>query len=308
MGATNWEDEFAKYDFDLNKDKGKADKVEKQFDTFELNDEALENSHRVEGEKTSESIPSEVNEEWHEADQADDDKKASEIIENLITLEELQLLSIQQKSCEKIANDLHEKAQHIISLCAECQQPKGIRTIVRYLKYAEDVALATRVLFDLYIKENLTEAFQSIGTSKLKSKATNTFRTIQAHEPSLKEGFEVIAEMTNEEDRQTLNLRTRIIKEQVSSLHNFTKSQASAFSKAIDCFPSENGSLDLLKKISEKEDKKVNASIDETLKLADTIKVMVEDAPLMLQALQRNDTDTIVNLQKKLIDNVFKDK
>ena len=50
------------------------------------------------------------------------------------------------------------------------------------------------------------------------------------------------------------------------------------------------------------------ASIDGALDLAETAMVLVEDAPAMLVALDKNDTDTMMRLQKKLIDYHFDKK
>ena len=110
------------------------------------------------------------------------------------------------------------------------------------------------------------------------------------------------------DDRVILNLKIRSIKDQTIKIYGEVERQAVAFSKTIEMFPSENGSLALLNRFTERNDQKLMTSIDNTLNLAGTAMVLVEDVPAMLDALKNNDTDTIVCLQKKLIDYIFEKK
>ena len=48
--------------------------------------------------------------------------------------------------------------------------------------------------------------------------------------------------------------------------------------------------------------------VDVTLAVAGTSMVLVEDAPAMKEALDNNDTDTLIRLQQKLIDYLFERK
>lgn len=311
MNSNNWEYLFEKYNFDLNTDKKEeVSNKEEQLGKFE-SEHAKDNNLPVEDNKSTAELLTEESEGGLVSSDAidNDDEEEPEPEAKPVTKEELELLSSQQAMCAEIAGSLHNKAQQLISLCSEFQQPKGISKVVRFLDDVRCVCVATRILIEHYLEKNQTEAFQTIGDSKLKRMATNSFRTIQAHEISLKEGMDDVEGLIKgEKDRHTLNLRMRIIAAQVASIHDFAKKQATTFSKAIDSHPSENAALDILKLIAEKEDKEVNTCIDYTLNLVGMSMVMTEDAPNMLEALVHNDTKSIINLQKKLIDYIFKDK
>ena len=104
------------------------------------------------------------------------------------------------------------------------------------------------------------------------------------------------------EERVVLNQRVRTIKKWTLSLNCHAESQAQAFSAAIESYSLDLGSLPLLKRFAKRNDKKVMTCIDNTLGLARTSVVLVEDAPTMIEVLQNDDTDTMIRLQKKLID------
>jgi hypothetical protein len=225
-----------------------------------------------------------------------------------VSRDEWEQLSDQQRRCEEMVEAVREKIRHVVSLCGPNQQPKGIRTILSHLDSAADAAVATKALVDFYLGNNVQQ-LRSIEESKLKRMAVNIFRSLQERKPRLLASFDELESMVRAgEERVILNLRTRGIKGQSFKLMSEAERQAKAFSKAIDRFPSEDGSLDLLKRFAERGDQKVMTAIDNTLNLAGTAMVLVADAPAMLVALKNNDTDAMVSLQKKLIDNMFDKK
>ena len=225
-----------------------------------------------------------------------------------ISRDEWEQLSDQQRRCEEIVDALREKIVYVVSLCGPNQQPKSIRSNLSYLGSVADAVVATKALVDFYLENNVHLLF-SIEECKLKRMAVNIFSSLQDREPRLQAGLDELEKMiVAGEERVVLNLRTRSIKELILKIYNEAERQAKAFSKAIDGFPSEDGSLDLLKRFAERGDPKVMTSIDNTLDLAGTAMVLVEDVSAMLDALKNNDTDTIVCLQKKLIDKMFDKK
>lgn len=225
-----------------------------------------------------------------------------------ILRDEWEHLSEQERMCEQTIQTLCEKIHYLVSLCDPFQQPKGIRTVIRHLHGVSDTALATKALVDFYL-ENNAQQLHSIEESKLNRKAINVFRSLQDRKPKLLAGMDELESMIKAgEERVILNLRTRNLKDQTFKLFSEAERQAEAFSKAIEMFPSEDGSLALLKRFAERNDPKEMACIDNTLNLAGTAMVLVADAPAMLEALKNNDTNAIVSLQKKLIDNIFDKK
>lgn len=225
-----------------------------------------------------------------------------------ISRDEWEQLSDQQRRCEEIVDALREKIQFVRSICGPNQQPKGICTILNHLGSVADVAVATKALVDFYLENNVQQ-LHSIDDCKLKRMAVNTFRSLDNRQLRLQASLDELDSMINAgEERVVLNLRTRNIKDQTVKLYYVAERQAKAFSKTIDIFPSKDGSLDLLKRFAERNDRKVMTSIDNTLGMAETAMVLVEDAPAMLDALKNDDTDAMVSLQKKLIDNMFDKK
>lgn len=295
--ANYWEDKFAQYyfDIDLNDKGGKVVEQEKESISNEQQEVILE-----------EVLVSSRLEDARDEEKDEKEEKPKRVVKP-ITKDDMEMLLSQQNTCKEIIHRLHEKTQQIIPLCRKSQQPKGIRIIVKKLKAVMDVSIATKALISNYLETKDTIAFHTIEDSGLKRRATNTYRMVLAHDQSMTEGLEVVENMIkNDEDRMTINLRSCIIKEQALTLYDNAKKQATAFCKAIESYPSDNAPLDVLARFAEKKDEEAMKSIDDTLTIAQTAMVLTEDAPRMIEALNRDDTKTIITLQKNLIDNIFK--
>lgn len=226
-----------------------------------------------------------------------------------LTREDLEKISNDQRFSEETTIQLRDRVQQLIPLCSGGQLPKGMRTIIRQLGEISDTSVATRALADFYLEFVEEQRYVVFEESKLKSTASHTVRALQAQEPIIQEVLDELEEMIRKgEDRVILNLRTRVIKENLFKVRKKVKDQAVAYSKAIDGFHPEKGALAMLARFAEKGDKVIMACIDGTLDLAETAMVLVEDAPAMLVALDKNDTDTMMRLQKKLIDYHFDKK
>lgn len=218
-----------------------------------------------------------------------------------LTREELEELSCRQKICEERAGSFRERMLQLLSLCSDSQLPKGMRIVISHLGHVMDTATATRALADYYLETN--EDYQSIKGSGLKSMANLTYSKIQVFDPILQEALDKFEDMIKTgEERVALNQRVRTIKKRTLSLNGHAESQAQAFSVAIKSYSPDLGSLPLLKRFAKRNDKKVMTGIDNTIGLAGTSVVLVEDSPTMIEALQNDDTDTMIRLQKKLID------
>ena len=226
-----------------------------------------------------------------------------------LTREDLEKISSDQRCCEETTIQLRDRVQQLISLCSGSQLPKGMRSIIRCLGEVSDTSVATRALADFYLESVEEQRYTVFEESKLKSTAFHTVRTLQAQEPVIQEVLGELEDMIRKgEDRVTLNLWARVVKENLLKVRKKAKDQAIAYSKAIDGFHPEKGALAILERFAEKGDKVIVASIDGALDLAETAMVLVEDAPAMLVALDKNDTDTMMRLQKKLIDYHFDKK
>jgi hypothetical protein len=218
-----------------------------------------------------------------------------------LTREELEKLSNRQKTCEEWAESLLEKMLQLVSLCSNNQLPKGTSLIISHFGHVTDTATATRALADYYLETN--EDYQSIKGSGLKSLANLTYNKIQVYDLVLREALDKFENMIKTgEERVVLNQRIRAIKKWTLSLNVHAESQAQAFSVAIESYSPDMGSLPLLKRFAERNDRKVMTGIDNTLGLTGTSMVLVEDSPAMIEAMGNDDTETIIRLQKKLID------
>ena len=223
-----------------------------------------------------------------------------------VTREDLESLSETQRSYGEATAQMRDKIQQMIPLCKEGQLPKGMRTLIRMFGEISDVAIATRSLADFYLEAVKEQRYIVFKDSGLKSQANNILGIFKEQESQIQEVLAELEEMINNgEERVVLNLRTHTIKGKALFLRMLAEQQAQAYSKAIDSFHPDKGALPLLEKFAEKGDREVMNSIDNTLNLADTSMVLVEDAPEMLVALDHNDTDTIIRLQQKLIDHLF---
>jgi len=223
-----------------------------------------------------------------------------------INREEWEKLSEQQGICEETVAVLKDKLVSLASVCDPRQKPKGIATILTHLNGVTSCTAATKALVDYYLEVNAAHALQNVEKCNLKFEANNTYQDLQSRKAILQENLDLLEKMIVEgEERFVLNVRTQTIKEHTLRLSIEAKRQAMAFSNVVGVHPSPDGSLALLKRFAERNDKKEMDSIDYTLNMAETAMVLVEDAPAMLTALKNDDTDAIVCLQKKLIDYIF---
>ena len=221
--------------------------------------------------------------------------------------EVVEKLSADQRELEEKAKELRENVQRLIPMCSESQLPKGLRTIIKALGDIADTAVATWSLADFYLESVEKQRFVIFKESGLKSTANSTLRIF--NEQDFKDTLSELEDLIKKgEERVILNLRTRIIKDRLLFLRKIVQQQAKAYSKAIGSFHPDKGALPLLERFAEKGNKAVMASIDNTLQIAGTSIVMVEDAPALQEALDKDDTDTIIRLQQKLIDYIFDEK
>ena len=223
--------------------------------------------------------------------------------------EEWEKMVTQQRECKEMADCSLERFQQLLSLCAEPQLPKWTNGIISHLGYLSDVSGATMALVEYYLETNEEQKIHTIEESKLKSYAFHTFTMVQSYKTDLKEALDLFEERVNNgEERHLLNLCTRVIKKITDKFSDLTKPQAKAYSKALDAYSPAQGALALLKQFANQGNRDVMDSIDNTLNLAETDMVLTEDAPAMLEALEHNDTETIIRLQQKLIDHLFEKK
>lgn len=226
-----------------------------------------------------------------------------------VAREDLEQLSSQQASSEEIIVRLRERVQHISSLCSENQYPKGIRTIIRLLDDGAAVAYATKVLVDDMLETNVEENCVIVDDSKLKSMSNMAHRTIKREDADLQKVLDELEGLVKAgEERVVLNLRTRIIKEKTSLIFRFAERLAQAYAVAIESYAPNFETLAVLGRYAQRGDRKVMDCVDVTLAVAGTSMVLVEDAPAMKEALDNNDTDTLIRLQQKLIDYLFERK
>ena len=260
--------------------------------------EKLEEASKIDATSSDDSLVAYVS---TEGNTVDDD--ANRHVIKPITFEELELMASQQMLSYEVTENLRDKTIQLASICGEYQLPKGTRAFIRRLESFGAVALATKALAAYCMELNDERLLQSIQESKLQRLSNKAYELIQNHLVGIQENLDEIENLIREgEDRPLLNTYMRDIKGQTSRIFVDVEKQAKAFAKAITMYAPDKSSLPLLKVFAERNDKKVVASIDRTLSIVGTSVVLVDDAPAMLNALERNDTDTMIGLQKKLID------
>lgn len=222
------------------------------------------------------------------------------------TRNDLERISTHLATCIDTSDGFRDKATRLIPLCADNQLPKGMRTIIHHFSNLSDTAAATKALVDYYLETDDEQRFASIKESKLSMTTNIIGKMLENHGQRLQEGLDELEEMIkNGEERIVLNQKTRNIKKKTSLLNNYAEQQAHAFSKAIESYNPDQDPLPILERFAACNDKKIMTCIDNTLNLAGTSMVLVEDAPKMIEALEHNDTKAIIELQKKMIDNLF---
>ena len=226
-----------------------------------------------------------------------------------LTREDLEKMAGQQEECGGKAKQFLDRFQQLLSLCEPNQLPKGTRIIINHLDHVSCAALATKALVEYCLETNEEQKFGILEESKLKQNAFSTYRMVQSYKDKLQDALDKFDERIKQgEERHVLNLRTQAILKLTNHLENHTERQAKSYSEALDAYSPAQGALPLLGRFANKGDHEVMRSIDNTLNLAGTDFVLTEDAPAMLEALEHNDTDTIVRLQQKLIDHLFEKK
>ena len=227
----------------------------------------------------------------------------------LLKKEELEELARhQQENAEKIA--VHsDRFQQIMSLCEASNYPKHVGAITSHFIHLLNVARATKALAEYYIETDETLKFQTLEDTKLMLFSKNTSMMIQSYDSDLEAVLGGLEERIKQgESRHLLNLGTQAVKAVTGYLDGFAEKQAKAFSEALDAYSPAQGSLVMLERFANRGNQEVMASIDHALNLAGTDMVLTEDAPAMLEALEHNDTDTMIRLQQKLIDHLFENQ
>lgn len=225
------------------------------------------------------------------------------------TRDDMEQLSNKLTTTIETTDGFRDKVKQLIPLCDDNQLPKGMRTIIRYFSNISDISTATKALIDYYLETNDEPKFATIQEGELKTMIDTISKMLEIYGQELQEALDKLEEMIRKgEERVVLNQQTRPIKNDVSMFSHYAERQAKAFSKAIESYAPDQDPLPLLERFAVRNDKKVMTCIDNTLNLAGTSIVMVEDAPKMIEALENNDTKAIIELQKKMIDNLFDNK
>lgn len=220
--------------------------------------------------------------------------------------EALEKMASQQGECHEIVCNWLDRFKQLLSLCEEKQLPKGIRTILKHWGHVSDTALSTKALVDYLLETNEEKKFCILEESKLKQHAFSTYRMVMSYQADTEVALDKLEERIKQgEERHILNLSTQIIKKKTSHLESHVERQAKAYSETLDAYSPAQGALLMQERFANRGDCVVMDSIDNTLNLAGTDFVLTEDAPTMREALEHNDTDTIVRLQQKLIDHLF---
>ena len=220
--------------------------------------------------------------------------------------EEIEELALrQQENAERVSVHF-DRFQQMMSLCEAYNYPKSVGAITSHFIHLLNVAMATKALADFFLETDETFRFHILEDSKLMLFSKNTSMMIQTYDSELESALNGLEERIKQgESRHLLNIGTQAVKAVTGYLDGFAERQAKAYSETLDAYSPTQGSLVMLERFAHRGNREVMASIDHTLNLAGTDLVLTEDAPAMLEALERNDTDTIIRLQQKLIDHLF---
>lgn len=313
MNGNNVEDQFAAYEMDFSQFEQKPTQVDDQetdFSKYEQDPQqanALEEpliiadtvpvTDSVNVAPVKEDLQPETGDTIFEEDDEEEDNDTP------ITSSELKALISQQAESIELCQTFLTKAKKIFAKCDEDNLPRGLRTVIRNLVSTHSVFVATKLLYDTYVKIDVEPLLQTIAKSKLKKWGINASRTLNAHAESLSANLKELKNLVkNGEDRATLNLHTRLIKQQTKAFIDNAKMQAEAFSKTLDAFPLGNGQLVMLQLFNENGDSMQVECVDRTLQITETAQSLTTDASEMLQAVQQKNIQTIAALQKKMIE------
>ena len=217
-----------------------------------------------------------------------------------LTKEDLELMATQQESAANTATELLQQTHQIMKNASGKRMPRGLRTIAILLRDICSILTATKALIDTYINIGVEPLFQTIKQNRLKSAAAITVNTLNAHAGTMCEGFtELTTMMTETNDRPSLNLRTCIIKGQVTAIYTFAQEQSKTFLDTLNAFPLKDGALLLLALLCSEHDDNVQIAIDDCLRVAEAPLPLCADALTMLKAIQKKEERTICSLIRK---------
>lgn len=226
-----------------------------------------------------------------------------------LTVEELQRIVKEQHDCDRMVESWRDKMSKLLFIRDNYRKPKSLHLIISYLGNIADVSLSTMSLAGYYLENEEDKSSQLIKDCKLYQTAGDLYKLLQRDSQGMTELLdELEVLMKSDEDRSLLNLKTRFLKQQFSTLNDKVVKQAKAFSQVLFEHPSDMSFLTILEHIAKKNDPKVMSSIDNTLYMVGTNMVLVSDAPSMIEALHNKDMHRIADLQKRLIDNRFDKK
>ena len=217
-----------------------------------------------------------------------------------LTKEDLQIMATQQEVSASTAAELLKQACQIMKNAAGKRMPKGLRTIAALIRDIHSISTATKALITTYLTIGVEPLFQTVKQNRLKSMATVTANTLNSHADTMREGFtDLTTMMTESNDRPSLNLRTRIIKGQVTAIYTFAQEQSKTFLDTLNAFPLKDGALLLLALLCSEHDDNVQIAIDDCLRVAEAPLPLCADALTMLKAIQKKEERTICSLIRK---------
>lgn len=313
MNGNSQEDQFAAYEMDFSLFEQKPQRVDDQemdFSQYELKPKQEDVVEKPLTEETTiiadsaNSLPGEEDVLPAEEDtNYEDDEEEEEEAVTPLTSSELKDLTKQQAESAALCQTFLDLSKYIAAKCDEDNMPRGLRTVIRDLTGTHSVFVATKLLYDTYTQMDVEPLLQTIAKSKLKKMGVNASRTLNAHAESLTANLNQLDDLVdNGEDRATLSLHTRLIRQQTKALADNAQKQAEAFSKTLDAFPLENGQLVMLQLFNENGDSLQIECVDRTMQLSETAQSLTADATEMLQAVQQKDMRVIAALQKKMIE------
>ena len=184
------------------------------------------------------------------------------------------------------------------------RKPRGVRTTLKRLEQFDCVLKATAAILELYIS-GTQEALNSLEKGKLLMAYKTRGGQMNSLQEKLQTYASVMSQALGENDDDAADAAARDLHKEALSLDYTSEGLADAIRECTHFYPDEYGQLQLFSYLGMLEPPGSIERIDRTMRLTKHVEVAVADAPLMIEAMKRNDKQAITDIMQRAVEYSF---
>ncbi len=239
-------------------------------------------------------------------EKADSPSKAGQTVKQQeekepISKEEILDLSANTDKSTEIVNSWIEQLTDIRDH-SEKRLPKGIRVSIRRLNDMTDALQASKVILENIATKDDRLTRKIFEDKKIPYSIKMMTREIEQQNKRMAQSIQVLKTAIDTEDPEARTL-AREMKSTVLASRSQAEMLANAVTQFILAYPAKHGEFALFSEIAATGDEKAMTQIDRMILLTENMVVTVADAPAMIKAIEKKDTDRMTEILDRMIEN-----